>query len=240
MACESDSPKTSRKRIAMCACSHACVEQCTIFKTLLSAARNTDSVWETCVWTHFWPLIIAQFLKVHNCLICEMGIIPRASQGWRGRESPGAHPPQPLSWVWWSRYSRRIESLPPAPFSWGWEGSRAHQKGPSSLSHAPVSAAQWLCLYKTLSPVVSFHLPPFPLLPHSTVSVCLQPPTPAQTLAHGCPYKEPYGRRNPSQPIKTSLTLSSKEQRKNKCQTSTAEGRIQPMLKDTNLHQEIT
>ena len=106
-----------------------------------------------------------------------------------------------------------------------------------ALNHAPVSAAQWLCLYSTLSPVLSFHLPPFLLLPHSTASVCLHPHTPAQTSACGCPYKEPYGRRNPSQPIKTCLTLSSKEQRKNKCQTSTAEGRIQPMLKDTNLHQ---
>lgn len=105
MACESDSPKTSRKRIAMCACSHACIEQCTIFKTLLSAARNTDSVWETCVWTHFWPLIIAQFLKVHNFLICETGIIPRAHRADEGekvqertlpspsREVGGAGPP---------------------------------------------------------------------------------------------------------------------------------------------------
>lgn len=46
------------------------------------------------------------------------------------------------------------------------------------------------------------------------------------TSSHSFPYKGPCGRRNPNQPIKTSLTLSRNEKVRNKHQTSTADGRI--------------
>lgn len=46
------------------------------------------------------------------------------------------------------------------------------------------------------------------------------------TSSHGFPYKGPYGRRNPNQPIKTSLTLSRNEKVQNKHHTPTADGRV--------------
>lgn len=110
----------------------------------------------TWVWTHFWPLVVVQFLKSHNLLIREVGIIPSTSQGWGGRWSWHVYPV--LHWTrgWWIRSSMRIKPLPPPVSSWEQEMSWECPKWPHALNHAPISACSM-----TLSLRDSFLMFPF-------------------------------------------------------------------------------
>lgn len=170
-----------------------------------------------------------------------MGIIPRAHRADEGEKVQERTLPSPSREVGGAGPPGESSPFLQLPSPGNGRGAERIKKRPApSVTHLSVllSGSVSTRPFPQWFPSIFLHSPSC----HTAQcqSVFTPPPTPAQTLAHGCPYKEPYGRRNPSQPIKTSLTLSSKEQRKNKCQTSTAEGRIQPMLKDTNLHQEIT
>jgi len=168
--------------------------------------------------------------------------MPQGSQGWGGKETRGACPPQAQVWGWWSRSSRRMESLPPASFPWGWEGSGECGKQPGALNHLHVCATRWLCLCldRTLSwrrPCLFLHSSSR----HTAHCQCFLISTPQLRLLpiDWYPYARPYGRRNPNQPIRSPHTPSREEGSKGKCQASRAKGRIQPMLEDP-LYQEIT
>lgn len=166
--------------------------------------RNTDSIWDNSVWTHFWPLLIFSF-ESHYLLICWMKVKPLSvSRADKGRKSRICALPSPWGEVGGAVPPRESSSFSQLPSP----GNRRWVRAPERTQCPQSRTCQCRSVALSLGPFPPWF--PFIFLHSSSCHTAHNSDTPSWMSIQGTPME---GETQISQ-SKPASTLSGKKQSK--------------------------